>query len=127
MSVKLTYFRKMDYVSTAEKEASEVLRTLLSVDRRALDSKENIIVSIENGSQDLSGSDQAQWHTPVLGQHSVFNITDGEGIEQGEFTQRDQQQVCSSSPFRNNGRRSVPNYFIFIYFFRLYGKDIRFK
>lgn len=68
-------FEKMEVVNPAEKEASEVLHSLLSVERRSVDSKEAIIVSIpsdQNGGNDYG--ENAQWHTPVMGQHSVFEI-----------------------------------------------------
>lgn len=68
-------FEKMEVVNPAEKEASEVLHSLLSVERRSVDSKEAIIVSIpsdQNGGGEYG--ENAQWHTPVMGQHSVFEI-----------------------------------------------------
>ncbi|XP_047519873.1 uncharacterized protein LOC125059489 [Pieris napi] len=68
-------FEKMEVVNPAEKEASEVLHSLLSVERRSVDSKEAIIVSIpsdQNGGGEYGES--AQWHTPVMGQHSVFEL-----------------------------------------------------
>lgn len=68
-------YEKMEVVNTAEKEASEVLHSLLSVERRSVDSKEAIIVSIptdQNGGGEYG--ENAQWHTPVMGQHSVFEI-----------------------------------------------------
>lgn len=88
-------YEKMEVTNNAEKEASEVLHSLLSVERRGMDSKE-IIVSIPSMAtsvQEYSNAEQAQWHTPVLGQHSVFTLSDSQVIQQGEYGQQGTQQV----------------------------------
>lgn len=79
-------FEKMEVVNPAEKEASEVLHSLLSVERRSVDSKEAIIVSIpsdQNGGGEYGES--AQWHTPVMGQHSVFEMGAPQNMQQHNY------------------------------------------
>lgn len=84
-------FEKMEVVNPAEKEASEVLHSLLSVERRSVDSKEAIIVSIpsdQNGGGDYG--ENAQWHTPVMGQHPVFEIT-SQNLQQHQYNGHQEQ------------------------------------
>lgn len=89
-------YEKMEVTNNAEKEASEVLHSLLSVERRGMDSKD-IIVSIPSMAASVQeyNAEQAQWHTPVLGQHSVFTLSDSQVIQQGEYGQQGTQQVRS--------------------------------
>lgn len=85
-------FEKMEVVNPAEKEASEVLHSLLSVERRSVDSKEAIIVSIQadqNGGGDYGES--AQWHTPVMGQHSVFEMGGSQNMQQHNYNGHQEQ------------------------------------
>lgn len=85
-------FEKMEVVNSAEKEASEVLHSLLSVERRSVDSKEAIIVAIpseQNGGGEYG--EGAQWHTPVMGQHSVFEIPVTQTINQHTFNGHQEQ------------------------------------
>lgn len=87
-------YEKMEVVNPAEKEASEVLHSLLSVERRSVDSKEAIIVSIppdQNGGGEYGES--AQWHTPVMGQHSVFEMGAPQNMQQHTYNGH-QEQVC---------------------------------
>ncbi|KPI91816.1 hypothetical protein RR46_15320 [Papilio xuthus] len=82
----------MEVVNPAEKEASEVLHSLLSVERRSVDSKEAIIVSIpadQNGGGEYGES--AQWHTPVMGQHSVFELSTAQGLQQHTYNGHQEQ------------------------------------
>lgn len=82
----------MEVVNPAEKEASEVLHSLLSVERRSVDSKEAIIVSIpsdQNGGGEYGES--AQWHTPVMGQHSVFEMGGNQNIQQHNYNGHQEQ------------------------------------
>ncbi|XP_044765582.1 uncharacterized protein LOC123321863 isoform X2 [Coccinella septempunctata] len=81
----------MAQVDAAEKEASEVLHSLLSVER--IESKEGIIVDTGDDNQSTTNTYQTaqtknaengeneatlQWHTPVqLGTHSLFSTIDG--------------------------------------------------
>lgn len=83
-------FEKMEVVNPAEKEASEVLHSLLSVERRSVDSKEAIIVAIP---QDQNGEygESAQWHTPVMGQHSVFEMTSAQNMQQHNYNGHQEQ------------------------------------
>ncbi|XP_049873563.1 uncharacterized protein LOC126372067 isoform X2 [Pectinophora gossypiella] len=85
-------FEKMEVVNPAEKEASEVLHSLLSVERRSVDSKEAIIVAIpsdQNGAAEYGES--AQWHTPVMGQHSVFEMTNSQSMQQHTYNGHQEQ------------------------------------
>ncbi|XP_045524675.1 uncharacterized protein LOC123714466 [Pieris brassicae] len=85
-------FEKMEVVNPAEKEASEVLHSLLSVERRSVDSKEAIIVSIpsdQNGGGEYGES--AQWHTPVMGQHSVFELGGSQNMQQHNYNGHQEQ------------------------------------
>ncbi|CAH3963406.1 unnamed protein product [Pieris brassicae] len=82
----------MEVVNPAEKEASEVLHSLLSVERRSVDSKEAIIVSIpsdQNGGGEYGES--AQWHTPVMGQHSVFELGGSQNMQQHNYNGHQEQ------------------------------------
>lgn len=91
-----------------EKEASEVLHTLLSVER--IEKQEQIIVdgganqspsSHSFQSNPTTGSDagetesQLQWHTPVSISHSLFSGIDASS----QFAQAidEQQVVCTAS------------------------------
>lgn len=85
-------FEKMEVVNPAEKEASEVLHSLLSVERRSVDSKEAIIVSIQQDSGEYG--EGAQWHTPVMGQHSVFEMSGQQNMQQHNYNGH-QEQVLS--------------------------------
>ncbi|KOB78160.1 Guanine nucleotide exchange factor DBS, partial [Operophtera brumata] len=83
-------YEKMEVVNPAEKEASEVLHSLLSVERRSVDSKEAIIVTLpsdQNGGGEYG--EGAQWHTP-MGQHSVFEMS-SQGIQQHNFNGHQEQ------------------------------------
>lgn len=100
-------YEKMEVVNPAEKEASEVLHSLLSVERRSVDSKEAIIVSIpadQNGGGEYGES--AQWHTPVMGQHSVFEMG-GQNMQQHSYNGHQEQvfttdyTLCLSSGSHN--------------------------
>lgn len=85
-------YEKMEVVNPAEKEASEVLHSLLSVERRSVDSKEAIIVSIpsdQNGGGEYGES--AQWHTPVMGQHSVFELGGAQNMQQHNYNGHQEQ------------------------------------
>lgn len=85
-------YEKMEVVNPAEKEASEVLHSLLSVERRSVDSKEAIIVSIpsdQNGGGEYGES--AQWHTPVMGQHSVFELGNSQNMQQHSYNGHQEQ------------------------------------
>lgn len=85
-------FEKMEVVNPAEKEASEVLHSLLSVERRSVDSKEAIIVSIptdQNGGGEYG--EGAQWHTPVMGQHSVFEMGGNQNMQQHSYNGHQEQ------------------------------------
>lgn len=101
-----------------EKEASEVLHTLLSVER--IEKQEQIIVdNTENQSPSshsfqsnpTTGSDagenetQLQWHTPVSISHSLFSAIDANS----HFTQAidDQQVVCTLACFFIQIRNAV--------------------
>lgn len=83
----------MEVSNSAEKEASEVLHSLLSVDRRGGESKENIVVSISSmatdSGQDFANGDHVQWHTPVIGNYTI----DDSQVVQNDFNQQGQQQV----------------------------------
>ncbi|XP_022126285.1 uncharacterized protein LOC111000964 [Pieris rapae] len=90
-------FEKMEVVNPAEKEASEVLHSLLSVERRSVDSKEAIIVSIpsdQNGGGEYGES--AQWHTPVMGQHSVFELGGSQNMQQHNYNGHQEQVLWQS-------------------------------
>ncbi|XP_063617057.1 uncharacterized protein LOC134790173 [Cydia splendana] len=85
-------YEKMEVVNPAEKEASEVLHSLLSVERRSVDSKEAIIVAIpqdQNGGGEYGES--AQWHTPVMGQHSVFEMGASQNMQQHNYNGHQEQ------------------------------------
>lgn len=84
-------FEKMEVVNPAEKEASEVLHSLLSVERRSVDSKEAIIVSIQQEQNGGEYGEGAQWHTPVMGQHSVFEMTNQQNMQQHNFNGHQEQ------------------------------------
>lgn len=77
----------MSRVDAAEKEASEVLHSLLSVER--IEKQEVIIDHVENPSptshsfqsnpsnEGAEGESQIQWHTPVsISTHSLFSTID---------------------------------------------------
>lgn len=78
-------FEKLEVVNPAEKEASEVLHSLLSVERRSVDSKEAIIVSIPTDQNGGEYGESAQWHTPVMGQHSVFEMGAAQNMQQHSY------------------------------------------
>lgn len=80
----------MEVVNSAEKEASEVLHSLLSVERRSVDSKEAIIVTIP-AEQNGEYGEGAQWHTPVLGHNSVFEIAGSAPMPQHAFNGHQEQ------------------------------------
>lgn len=84
-------FEKMEVVNPAEKEASEVLHSLLSVERRSVDSKEAIIVSIPSDQNGGEYGEGAQWHTPVMGQHSVFEMTTTQNMQQHNYNGHQEQ------------------------------------
>lgn len=84
----------MEVVNPAEKEASEVLHSLLSVERRSVDSKDTIIVTIPSDANGGEYGEGAQWHTPVMGQHSVFELGNAQNMQQHSYNGH-QEQVCS--------------------------------
>lgn len=84
-------FEKMEVVNPAEKEASEVLHSLLSVERRSVDSKEAIIVAIPTDQNGGDYGEGAQWHTPVMGQHSVFEMTTTQNLQQHGYNGHQEQ------------------------------------
>lgn len=83
----------MAAVDSAEKEASEVLHTLLSVER--IEKQEDLGDNHSYQSNQSVGNDgqeeaQIQWHTPVSISHSLFPTI----AASGHFTQNmDEQQV----------------------------------
>ncbi|XP_018566698.1 uncharacterized protein LOC108907476 isoform X2 [Anoplophora glabripennis] len=91
--------KKMAAVDSAEKEASEVLHTLLSVERieKQEENGENQSPSSHSfqsnptgGSDGQEGDSQIQWHTPVSISHSLFSAID----PSSHFSQAmDDQQV----------------------------------
>lgn len=100
----------MAQVDAAEKEASEVLHTLLSVER--IENKEAIIVDTGNDNQpsentyqsqtksDENGENEStlQWHNPVqLGTHSLFSAIDSNS--HFTHTMDDHQVVVSLSVY----------------------------
>lgn len=99
----------MAQVDEAEKEASEVLHSLLSVER--IEKTEVILENNENQSPSsqsfqsnpqqssevsVEGEAQMQWQTPVaITAHSIFSTIDGNNFQQ---TQMDDQQVVVKFP-----------------------------
>ncbi|VVD02209.1 unnamed protein product [Leptidea sinapis] len=103
-------FEKMEVVNPAEKEASEVLHSLLSVDRRSVDSKDAIIVTIpadQNGGGEYG--EGAQWHTPVMGQHSVYELS-SQNMQQHSYTGHQEQVLWQSHQIQvENGDGNMQN------------------
>lgn len=81
----------MEVVNSAEKEASEVLHSLLSVERRSVDSKEAIIVTIPAEQNGGDYGEGGQWHTPVLGHNSVFEIAGSAPMPQHTYNGHQEQ------------------------------------
>lgn len=83
----------MASVDSAEKEASEVLHTLLSVER--IEKQEDGVENQANfqtpaTAEGADGEAQIQWHTPVSISHSLFSTID----PNTHFSQNmDEQQV----------------------------------
>ncbi|XP_041975652.1 uncharacterized protein LOC121730603 [Aricia agestis] len=102
-------FEKMEVVNPAEKEASEVLHSLLSVERRSVDSKEAIIVAIpadQNGGGEYGES--AQWHTPVMGQHSVFELGGPQNMQQHNYNGHQEQVLWQGHTIQvENGNANI--------------------
>lgn len=87
-------YEKMEVVNPAEKEASEVLHSLLSVERRSVDSKEAIIVTLPSDQNGGEYGESAQWHTP-MGQHSVFEMT--QSMQQHSFNGHQEQVIIKQT------------------------------
>lgn len=93
-------YEKMEVVNPAEKEASEVLHSLLSVERRSVDSKETIIVTMPTDQNGADYGEGAQWHTP-MGQHSVFEMS-SQGMQQHSFNGHQDQVLFKKIYYYSN-------------------------
>lgn len=97
----------MSQVDAAEKEASEVLHSLLSVERiekqeviidgteEANQSTHTFVANAITGNEANEGESQIQWHTPVSISHSLFSAIEANN----HFPETmDDQQVVVFNP-----------------------------